>query len=234
MVIGNEFGLHRVAFYSEEDANGFVRLAVSRGATQKISNDLIAEWPTPTLSPTLRKSKSFDGRRQPLRPISENLQYFDESFPGVKLTKTSFRPPLTLPLNKLERFYRLSFFQAILILAKYLGVVVRGWDIGFNCKYWRCLNNNLTCRNTLAYFGPARVTEKKKTDDYRRNWVRRRARRRRYNVENVENDADADEQQLVENSSTQEHRKHRHVEVGEFSAEEEPHVEHRVGQVPTP
>ena len=85
VVIGNEFGRHKVAFYSEDEARNFVRLAINKGAIQKISNDLLIESTSSTAStPTLRKSQSFNvGQRQrkPLRPISENLQYFEESFP---------------------------------------------------------------------------------------------------------------------------------------------------------
>jgi hypothetical protein len=32
----HEFGRHRIAFFSEEEAVSFVRLAISKGATQKI------------------------------------------------------------------------------------------------------------------------------------------------------------------------------------------------------
>ena len=85
VVIGNEFGRHRLAFYSEDDVRNFVRLAINKGAIQKISNDLLfeASSSSSTSTPTLKKSQSFDvgNRRRPLRPISENLRYFEESFP---------------------------------------------------------------------------------------------------------------------------------------------------------
>jgi len=72
----NEFGRHKIAFFSEQETKNFVRLAINKGATQKISN---VETPTTSPTTTLRKSRSFDIRR-PLRPISENLQYFEEAF----------------------------------------------------------------------------------------------------------------------------------------------------------
>ncbi len=86
----NEFGRHKIAFFSEDEARNFLRLAINKGASQKISNHLLYESPavsptstlrhieSPTTS-TLRNSRTFDTKR-PLRPISENLQYYEESF----------------------------------------------------------------------------------------------------------------------------------------------------------
>ena len=79
--IRNEFGRHKIAFYSEEEIQNFLRLTLTKGATQVISNYLLFDTsPTSTLrnvSPT-STIKSFDHNKRPLRPISENLQYYEE------------------------------------------------------------------------------------------------------------------------------------------------------------
>jgi hypothetical protein len=79
--VRNEFGRHKIAFYSEEEIQNFLRLTLSKGATQIISNYLLFDSsPTSTLrnvSPT-STIKSFDHNKRPLRPISENLQYLEE------------------------------------------------------------------------------------------------------------------------------------------------------------
>lgn len=81
VVLKNELGRHKIAFYSEGEAKTFVRLAINKGATLIISNAVLSESPLPNSPPTTsKKSRTFEGKR-PLRPISENLQYFEDSFP---------------------------------------------------------------------------------------------------------------------------------------------------------
>jgi len=74
----NEFGRHKIAFFSEEEALHFVQFLIDKGATEKITNG-VETTQTTSPTPTIRRPRNFDVKR-PLRPISEDLQYFEENF----------------------------------------------------------------------------------------------------------------------------------------------------------